>query len=166
MIKNISKIFLGRVGLPMLLFSSLFITIPVQAQDPLPEGEAKVVLNRSCNRCHPADQVSRQRKTEDQWQATVVRMQGRGADISTPEVDTVVKYLVKNFGKVEDTTKVNVNKASSEDLVAKLGFSKDEADAIVDYRDRKGDFREWGELLQIYGVSGEKVQAAKDKMTF
>ncbi len=157
-------------GLVFALLSSLTLTspltTPVLAQDPLPEGPAKVVLNRACNRCHPADQVSRQRKTQEQWQATVVRMQGRGADIATAEVDTVVQYLVANFGKVEDTTKVNVNKASAEELVAKLGFNQEEAEAIVDYRDRKGDFREWGELLNIYGVSGEKVQAAKDKMTF
>jgi competence ComEA-like helix-hairpin-helix protein len=145
------------------LLSSIFVA-PIVADD-FPEGDGKALIMRSCGNCHPTDQIARQRKTEDQWQATVVRMQGRGASVSSPEADVVIKYLAKNFLKVEDTSKINVNKADAK-TIATLGFTPEEADKIVDYRDRKGEFKEWGDLLQIYGVSGAKVEAAKDKMTF
>jgi competence ComEA-like helix-hairpin-helix protein len=145
------------------VLASVFVA-PIIADD-FPEGDGKVLIMRSCGACHPTDQIARQRKTEDQWQSTVVRMQGRGASVNSAEADVVIKYLAKNFAKVEDTSKVNVNKADAKALVA-LGFTSDEADKIVDYRERKGEFREWGDLLQIYGVSGAKVEAVKDKITF
>jgi uncharacterized protein (DUF433 family) len=37
---------------------------------------------------------------------------------------------------------------------------------LVDYSQRHGTFREWGELLATYGVDGRKIEAAKDRMSF
>jgi competence ComEA-like helix-hairpin-helix protein len=147
-----------------LVLGSLLVA-PLQAQEEFPEGEGKAIVTRSCGVCHGIDQIARQRKTENEWQATVVRMQGRGAAVTGPEADALVKYLFKSFPRVEDTTKVNVNKATAKQL-EELGFTAEEAEKIVDYRERKGDFREWGDLLQIYGVPGQKVEAVKDKITF
>jgi competence protein ComEA len=74
--------------------------------------------------------------------------------------------MFRNFGKVEDTTKVNMNKAKAEEMVENIGLTAEEAAAVVTYRDKHGNFREWGDLLVIYGVDGQKVEAARDKMTF
>jgi len=137
---------------------------PVSAQD-FPEGEGKAIVMRVCSVCHGTDQIARQQKTEEEWQATVARMQGKGAAVVGAETDTLVKYLFKSFPRVEDTTKLNVNKATAKEIET-LGFTPDEAEKIVDYRTRRGAFREWGDLLQIYGVPGEKVDAVKEKMTF
>ena len=139
-------------------------TTNVHAED-FPEGPGKVIIMRACGKCHSTDQIARQQKTEENWQATVVRMAGRGADVTTDDVTVVVKYLSTNFAKVADSSKTNINKASAKDLVA-LGFTASEADAIIDYKTRHGDFRLWGDLLQIYGVDGEKCEALKDKMEF
>ena len=138
--------------------------LPARAED-FPDGAGKVIIMRSCGACHSTDQIARQKKSEEDWQATVVRMAGRGAMVTTDEVNTVVKYLATNFAKVVDASKVNVNKASAKDLT-KLGFTDSEAAAILDYKGRHGDFRQWADLLQIYGVDGEKAEAAKDKMEF
>jgi competence protein ComEA len=73
--------------------------------------------------------------------------------------------MFRNFGREEDTSKVNVNKASADEIVT-LGLTKEEAAAVIGYRDKHGDFREWGDMLVIYGVDGRKIEAAKDKMTF
>ena len=62
--------------------------------------------------------------------------------------------------------KLNVNKATAQDIAERLGLTPDEANAVVDYRQRHGTFREWGELLAIYGVDGRKIEAAKDRMSF
>lgn len=138
--------------------------VPARADD-FPEGDGKVIIMRACNVCHGTEQISHQRKDEEGWQATVVRMQGKGASVSSAEADTVVKYLAKSFPKIVDDTKVNINKADSK-TIQTLGFTADEADKIVDYRDRHGDFRDWHDLLQIYGVEGEKVEKIQDKITF
>ena len=148
-----------------LFAGALVCTLPALAQDAFPEGAGKTLIMRSCGSCHPTDQIARQKKTETDWQATVVRMAGRGAKVSSEETDTIVKYLAANFAKVEDTTKTNVNKAAAKDLVA-IGFTDKEADAIIEYRARHGEFRQWADLLQIYGVDGEKAESLQEKMTF
>jgi competence protein ComEA len=143
---------------------SLVWVLPAGAED-FPEGAGKTLILRSCGQCHSTDQIARQKKSEADWQSTVVRMAGRGAKVTSEESDTIVKYLAANFAKVEDLSKTNINKAEAKDLIT-LGFTDKEADAIIDYRTRHGDFRNWADLLQIYGVDGEKAEAAKDKMSF
>ena len=150
----------------MLPLLSLLAVAPVTARaEDFPDGPGKVIIMRACGKCHSTDQIARQQKTEENWQATVVRMAGRGADVSTDDVNVLVKYLSANFLKVADASKVNINKASAKDLVT-LGFTDSEAAAIIDYKPRHGDFRLWADMLQIYGVDGEKCEALKDKMEF
>src|SRR5450631_1739351 len=103
------------------LLSLLALSASTVRAEDFPDGPGKVIIMRSCGKCHSTDQIARQQKTEENWQATVVRMAGRGADVTTDEVNVVVKYLSANFLKVADATKVNVNKASAKDLVT-LGF--------------------------------------------
>jgi DNA uptake protein ComE-like DNA-binding protein len=145
--------------LPLAIFA-----LPAAADD-FPEGAGKVLIMRSCGQCHTTDQIARQKKSEADWQATVVRMAGRGAKVTGDETDVIVKYLYASFPKLEDSSKTNVNKATVKDLVP-LGFTEAEGAAIIEYRGRHGDFRSWADLLQIYGVDGEKAEAAKDKMAF
>ena len=78
----------------------------------------------------------------------------------------MAEYLYKNFPKIEDASKINVNKASAEEISKGLSLTTKEAEAVVRYRERHGDFREWGDMLVIYGVDGKKIEAAKDRMSF
>jgi DNA uptake protein ComE-like DNA-binding protein len=150
-------------ALPLLALCGLSV-MPAQAED-FPEGAGKTIIMRACGQCHSTDQIARQKKSEEDWQATVVRMAGRGATVTTDEVTTVVKYLATSFAKAVDASKVNVNKAAAKDLVG-LGFTDAEAAAILEYKGKHGDYRQWADLLQVYGVDGEKAEAAKDKMDF
>ena len=135
MISLRSKITL-QSALALGLFSLVF-ALPASAQD-FPEGAGKTLILRSCGQCHPTDQIARQKKSEPDWQATVVRMAGRGAKVTSEETDTIIKYLAVNFAKLEDATKVNVNKADAKALLG-LGFTDKEAEAIIDYRTRHGE---------------------------
>ncbi len=132
----------------------------------MPEGPAKQIILRECTTCHLPDHFTKYRHSNEEWQAIVIRMAPRTRSITKEETDTVLKYLSTNFPKVDDTSKLNVNKATVQDIAARLGLSPDEAKAVVDYRQRHGTFREWGELLAIYGVDGRKIEAAKDRMSF
>ena len=132
----------------------------------MPEGAGKQIILRECTACHLPDHFTKYRHTNEEWQAIVIRMGQRVHSATKEELETVQKYLATNYPKLDDGTKVNVNKAAPEDMVKRLGLTPDEAKAVVDYRQRHGTFREWGELLAIYGVDGRKIEAAKDNMSF
>jgi len=82
-------------------------------------------------------------------------------DVKQSERDTIVEYLAKNF-----PARANVNKADAKEIAERLGLSAAEAEAIIKYRDRRGNFRTWGDLLVIYGVDGTKIESLQDKMSF
>jgi competence protein ComEA len=132
----------------------------------LPDGQGKEILLRACTNCHKAEEFLSYRHTKQEYQAIVYRMGDRGARATTQELDTVSAYLYKNFPKIEETGKINVNKASAKEIESGLGLTGSEAEAIVKYREGHGDFRVWGDLLVIYGVDGRKIEAVKDRMTF
>jgi competence protein ComEA len=145
----------------------LLFLLPLAAQSQtLPDGPGREIILRECTACHQPDHFTKYRHTLEEWQAIVIRMSQRVRSISKEEIDTVQKYLASNYPKLDDATRLNVNKATAEEISDRLGLTLDEAKAVVDYRQRHGTFREWGELLAIYGVDGRKVEAAKDKMSF
>jgi mono/diheme cytochrome c family protein len=131
----------------------------------MPEGEGKQVILRTCVACHQPDHFTKYHHTKDEWQAILARM-GPRANASSQDIDTIFNYLSANFPKIEDSTKVNVNKASAKDMETRLGFTGKEAEAIVVFRNEHGDFRDWGEMLVIYGVDGRKVDAVHERMSF
>jgi competence protein ComEA len=67
---------------------------------------------------------------------------------------------------VEDSTKIKIHKASAQEIATGLALTNEEAEAVVKYRERHGDYHAWGDLLIIYGVDGKKIAAAKDKISF
>jgi competence protein ComEA len=93
-------------------------------------------------------------------------MSQKGVAAPAEQYDAVAAYMAKYFGKTEDTTKINMNKAKADEIVAAIGLTPEEANALVTYREKHGDYREWGEMLVVYGVDGRKLEAAKDKMSF
>ncbi len=138
---------------------------PVLAAD-LPDGKGKELILRACTGCHKPEEIAVYRFTKDEYQTIVYRMADRGAQASKAELDIIADYLFANFPKVEDATKINVNKATAEQIAKGLALTNEEAEAVVKYRERHGDFHAWGDLLIIYGVDGRKIAAAKDKISF
>ncbi|HEV3332857.1 MAG TPA: helix-hairpin-helix domain-containing protein [Bryobacteraceae bacterium] len=132
----------------------------------LPDGAGKDILLRACTGCHKAEEFLSYRHTKEEYQAIVQRMGQRGARASNDELDIIADYLAKNFLKVEDPNKININKATARQIETGLSLTAKEAEAIVDYRERHGDFHAWGDLLVIYGVDGKKIEAAKERMSF
>jgi competence protein ComEA len=141
-------------------------TTSAAAASVMPDGPGKQIILRECTACHLPDHFTKYRHSNDEWQAIVIRMGQRVRSATKEELDVVLKYLATNFPKVDEAGKLNVNKASVQDIAAGLGLTPEEAKALVDYRHRHGTFREWGELLAIYGVDGRKIEAAKDRMSF
>ncbi len=141
------------------------LSVPANAAD-LPDGKGKELILRACVGCHKAEEIAVYRFTKDEYQTIVYRMGDRGAQASRAELDIIAAYLFENFPKVEDATKVNVNKATAQEIAKGLNLTDEEAQAVVKYRERHGDYHAWGDLLIIYGVDGKKIAAAKDKISF
>lgn len=61
-------------------------------------GAGKQLFEGACGACHDLTVSTDQRKSHDDWQATVTRMVGSGAPLNDQEAAQVVEYLSKNFG--------------------------------------------------------------------
>ena len=84
-----------------------------QAAD-LPEGKGKELILRACVGCHKAEEIAVYRFTKDEYHTIVYRMGDRGAQATRAELDVIAAYLFENFPKIEDATKINVNKATAQ----------------------------------------------------
>src|ERR1700691_3420338 len=127
----------------------LFATL---AQD-LPDGPGKAEVLKLCRDCHDLDTVTMENRTKDGWKKTVAKMGERGAEGTDEQFEAVIQYLSKNFGRI------NVNTATADEIVAGIGFSAKEADAIVGYRDKNGVYKDWTDLKKVDGLDAAKVDA-------
>ncbi len=87
-------------------------------------------------------------------------MADRGLKLNKGEHEAVVNYLARNFG-IAFAAKVNVNKATAEEMTSRLRLTSKEADAIVTYRRQHGNFKDWLDLLKVDGVNAMKIEAAR-----
>ena len=110
--------------------------------------------------CHDIDTVTGARRTKIGWQQTVEDMVSRGAEGSDQEIAQVLAYLTKNFGKI------NVNTATVEQLQEFLGLTEKEARTITAYRERKGTFKDFEQLMAIPDVNAEKLQEKRSLIGF
>jgi len=73
----------------------------------LPDGDGKPIATEYCQECHRLTNLIKAHKNEDDWKDTVQTMIDRGARLPDDKVDTLVKYLAKNFGPKPATTDPN-----------------------------------------------------------
>jgi len=131
------------------------------AQEPLPDGPGKTVLEKVCTKCHDLSTATAKRRTAVEWGLILDKMVTQGAQASDSELDEILDYLVRNFPKP-----INVNKVPAKDLEAELDFSPQEAEAIVAYRERNGDFRSLQDLKKVHGLDAKKLDGLKDRIAF
>jgi len=141
----------------------------VGATLPMPDGPGKQFILMQCTACHQPDHFTKYHHTSEEWQVIIARMGTRVPGATKPDLDAVLKYFVTNYPKVEapeDPNRVNMNKATAKDLETRLDLTAAEAEAIVHYRETHGDYKEWRDMLIIYGVDGKKIQARHERMAF
>jgi competence protein ComEA len=91
-------------------------------------------------------------------------MIGRGAAITENEANAIAEYLAKTFPK--DTTIINVNRSTSRELVAALGLTAQEADALVRYREENGYFDKFQDLEKVSGIDRKKLESLKARLQY
>ncbi len=126
----------------------------------MPAGSGKQAVEKVCKGCHEMDTVIQVRRTMIGWQDMVQDMVSRGAEGSDDELSAVVQYLTQFFGKI------NVNTATAKELGTFLLLTDKETQAIVDYRETNGNFKDFEQLKTVPGVSAERLQAKKELIAF
>ena len=85
--------------------------------------------------------------------------------------DTSKAQSTKKVTKVTDKKstkmqKVNINKASAQELQALKGIGQAKAKAIVDYRSKNGKFTDLQQLTMVAGIGEKLVNQNSKNMSF
>jgi competence protein ComEA len=131
-----------------------------QEKPALSDEKGKATLEKLCVSCHELDLVTGTRRTEIGWQRSVEEMVGKGAEGTDQEFAEVVRYLTRNFGKL------NVNTATPQQLQEFLGLTEKDAKALAAWRERNGDFKNFEQLQSVPEVDGGKLQAKRSLIAF
>jgi len=143
----------------------LLFALVLTAKAELPEGPGKAAVVRVCGKCHSPEKAASLHQDEDDWTDTIAKMVKMGAQGSDDDFNTVLAYLVKNFGPLTATS-VNINKADAVELESSLVLTKTEAAAVIQYRTDKGAFKTVEDLRNVPGLDFSKIDTQKARITF
>jgi competence protein ComEA len=155
-----------RTRFSHLLFACLvWLGAASAAWAQLPEGPGKDLLVKICGNCHGADVVTGYSQSKEAWTDTISKMIEQGAEGTDEQFNTILAYLVKNFGP-NPPAPVNVNKATAAEMQTQLELTDKEAAAIVSYRTDKGAFKAIDDLKKVPDLDYKKIEAKKDRIVF
>lgn len=66
---------------------------------------------------------------------------------------------------VETTSKININRASQEELEKLTGIGPSKASSIISYRKREGPFQEIDDLMKVSGIGERTLEQIRDELT-
>jgi cytochrome c5 len=69
-----------------------------QTAASLPQGEGRELMATACSQCHTLSVIMAGRDGPVGWKKHVYNMVLRGAQLTPHEADTVISYLITNFG--------------------------------------------------------------------
>jgi cytochrome c5 len=70
----------------------------------MPDGAGKAIVQKQCAVCHAVTVVTAKHASRSEWEQVVNQMVSRGADLSDDDIDTVLEYLTKNYGPLDQMT--------------------------------------------------------------
>jgi glucose dehydrogenase/cytochrome c5 len=79
-------------------------TAPVADSAAMPDGAGKAIVQKQCAVCHAVTVVTAKHASRSEWEQVVNQMVSRGADLSDDDIDTVLEYLTKNYGPLDQMT--------------------------------------------------------------
>ena len=136
-----------------------------QHMTELPQAPGRDTVVKVCGKCHSPNILVATPRTREGWEETITKMSGMGAVATDDEFTDILEYLVKNVGP-DAGTKIDVNKASAADLSKALDLSAKEAEAVVAYRKKNGDFKSIEDLSKVPELAGKKIEDKKNLIVF
>jgi competence protein ComEA len=148
------------------LFTFTVFTEPSSGQDrSMPDGPGKEQTRKLCVQCHELEKSFSIHQDQAGWKRTVDKMVAFGMEGTEEEIRSVLDYLVRNY-PADEVPKINVNKARAIELESGLSLRRSHAAAIIEYRDKHGDFKSIEDLKKVPGVDVAKIVAKKDRLIF
>lgn len=74
-----------------------FVLSAIEVPVTLAQEDGAALLDQRCSVCHPSERPKSKKKTPEEWQATVTRMMGKGAQLTPEEKQVLVGYLSKTY---------------------------------------------------------------------
>jgi competence ComEA-like helix-hairpin-helix protein len=136
----------------------MIAAIGAKAQDQ--DDAPAAAFRRVCSNCHDADRILATRRTRTQWEEVIEKMIDRGAEGTSDDFTTAEEYLLRVSGRV------NVNRAATKDMVLVLAIAQKDADAIAEYRKTNGEFKDFDSLAKVPGIDLDKLNKARDAISF
>jgi competence protein ComEA len=127
----------------------------------LPDAPGRELTQKICNNCHGPETFQSRRLNREGWEKVIDEMTSRGAQASDSDFDKIVDYLANVFGP-----NVNINSAAVKELTESLGFSQEEGDALIRYREKNGSFKTLDDVRKVPGISAAKIDAKKARIVF
>ena len=81
----------------MLCLAIGFLLSTIEAPLTWAQEDGATLLEQRCSVCHPSARPKSKQKTPEQWDATVTRMMGKGAQLTPDEKQILVDYLSKTY---------------------------------------------------------------------
>ena len=125
-----------------------------------PEDPGPALFARMCSDCHDSKRIVARRRTSSEWENTLKDMITEGAEGTEKDFVAVFNYLVRTFGKVF------INSAKSAEIRAVLGFSTEQADAVVAYRTANGPFSDIESVKKVPGIDAKKIDDLAEALAF
>jgi|SRR5882724_11316293 len=138
--------------LPILVF------LLAQANVQLVDKPGKATLEKVCFTCHGPENVLKKRRSKTAWDKVIDDMSEKGAKATDAQFDEILTYLSRYY------VLINVNQAKADELVDALDIAKEDATAIVKYREANGDFKTVDAVSKVPGVDTAKIDARKDRI--
>ena len=146
------------------MFLTAILATPIWAQPKLPDAPGKDTTLSACTNCHGTEMFADYRKTQSDWDSVISSMMDKGLSVNDADYNTILNYLSKNLAPLPD--KLNINKATAGDIRLVLVLTPEQADAIVKYREKNGDFKDLDTVKKVAGIAAADIDSKKDKITF
>src|SRR5579872_648395 len=146
------------------LLSAFMPHVFAQTENQLPEGKGREAVQKMCGgACHDLDVVTSERLSKQGWANTVDTMVSRGATGTDEEINAVIDYLAEHFGRGKKAdsavaAKININTETAKELATDLALPQDEAEAIVEYREKEGKLKAWEDLKKVPHLDIKKIE--------
>lgn len=125
-----------------------------------PQAAERALYVRVCAECHDLERTESLRRSRNEWRDTIYQMIEDGAEATDAEYETILSFLVSNYGAVA------VNHAPADDLATVLAISKQDGEAIVAYRTEHGNFQDFDALMKVPGIDVDKLEARRASLRF
>ena len=74
----------------------------------------------------------------------------------------IIVFAAAGVVQAADAVKVDLNKATVQELVKLKGIGKKYAERIIEYREKNGNFEKIEDLMKIKGIGQKKFESIKD----